>query len=601
MSLQACTRESKGFANICGENNCFLNSVLQCLMRCQGFVASMTPDPPLRHTCPDTALDGGGAAATRGTTTTTMRRTGSMGMGMGMDVDPEGMGMGTGTGMGMGTGTGTGTSTGTGTWTGCMGVGGGGGDFGDEAVLNANRLRVALGHANSEFEEHQYADAAEVLDTLLTKLHECITPEPVVPCCPPVRFFGLSAHKQCSKCRASLVESETAFNIRVHSNPDQRTMGPAFIESYIRASLEEGATYCKTCGNSAAPQHVLIRSPQYLVVHVVHPPNSSSESFLTRLCDPLDLKSVYGLAESDIFILKGVACAYINHYVSIVSAGAGWYLHDDSLRKEVGDLHDVVHYMGRNTYKPVLLFYQKSSSQHITRTREPESAGHTQTSFAHRNRDYTSPLRTSLTQHLESPSLRQHHPFSQTPHFSSQQSYFPPPPEPQYLGLSPSVYHSEAKQPRDEPTQLRENSLGLWNTPLHYPSAEYNTITPPAQPVYQPLQYNGLWMPPQALTSPPVIHYNHQTHSEEPKPYTCEPTAPVTQATPSNNAISIGSYVKNLVESWKPVMWAFVTGLFSWQQQPQATPPQRQPEPLPLPPPPQPHLHITPITPPPAD
>ena len=326
----------RGFSNQPGENNCFLNVVLQALMHMDGFATGMLEEGMREHCLSCSGDDTCVYCATANVLKLARSHDGA--------IEP-------------------------------------------------GHLRRALAHGlkgyASAFQLRAMSDATELFEALLGNLHHpksrsarsCADGEVTRDPCWLHKLAGIGLMKE-SRCACG-VEDHTAplhtywsYVTYVLSSSLIRAKYSDIGESRINllgatTNTHEGFT-CEVCRRGAQRHTTLVHLPKVLCIGVVWSGGAVPQAHVERLSDflfdKIDLRRHPHFAdqrEEDAYgDLIGIVAYYsMSHYISYFkSNNAGeqvWIFADDSYVKVVGPaIEDVVQHIKTGRYQPCLLFYK---------------------------------------------------------------------------------------------------------------------------------------------------------------------------------------------------------------------------------------------------
>ena len=283
--------------------------------------------------------------------------------------------------------------------------------FGESSVIPPTAMRRALSvlyAPESRFALHAREDANEALEGILGELHAELTGHRGTaaandaPCRPPClvhRVFGLELVQQdvCAACGARsppLTTREWVLYSPVESVVvEYRRTGS--LERSIAHALAEHAVSCpgagsaQCVGQTANRTKTLRTPPPVLSLGFVWPSTTPASATSRAFVDSLDLMlDVNQLFPSDspasaagdgaaagegreggsVYVLRGIICFYGRHYVLFFMDrdkhhtdhhAKKWWFFDDSAVRPVGPWDALQPFIKQNSFHPTILFYTK--------------------------------------------------------------------------------------------------------------------------------------------------------------------------------------------------------------------------------------------------
>nr|CCA22328.1 inactive ubiquitin carboxylterminal hydrolase putati [Albugo laibachii Nc14] len=309
--------------------------------------------------------------------------------------------------------------------------------FGQAPVLQVSSLREAL---SRNFEMGAMNDATETLETILDTLHidtfhrlsrmrirsSCqaeenhsttFSAEVSALSCEPyciahllfqMNLMELSTCLKCQEMAEPMMNTDFLYRVyageilrhgqREYSFEQLLRIGAQ--EEIVDGECEIGRRKCSHCSNGSMQfARWILTLPMVFAISIMWPSTSASHSdlgILMRLLstqqaqysndDPLlqrqvlDLNKIFRLADhqdhaqddadvstSSEYYFRGMVCYYGRHYVGFFASRSveedrhveKWYLFDDTRVKCVGDWNDVRQRVERGGYQPTLLFYER--------------------------------------------------------------------------------------------------------------------------------------------------------------------------------------------------------------------------------------------------
>ena len=246
----------------------------------------------------------------------------------------------------------------------------------------------------SRFMMNDIEDANEALEEILKELHvelhkgdEAEGNEDI--CQPPClvhRTFGMEmmVQKTCTKCKAvsePYLFSEWVIYSTVQAIVEKYATCRSFEKSISGSffghnfSCPESNKQCK--GLTAEPKQYLLRRPPIMSFGFTWPsttpPKELRESFINALPLSMDIDVMFpGSGDekdsSGNFVLRGIVCFYGRHYVLLFMSRSKeisrveekiWYYFDDSHIREIGPWDNVKPFLKKNGLHPTVVFYVK--------------------------------------------------------------------------------------------------------------------------------------------------------------------------------------------------------------------------------------------------
>ncbi|KDO34017.1 hypothetical protein SPRG_01291 [Saprolegnia parasitica CBS 223.65] len=283
-------------------------------------------------------------------------------------------------------------------------------EFSDEDALAPDNVRIALDILYRErFQVGRMADATETLDTILAFMHadQCrsgdlatsmqIKDTTCEPRCIAHALFEADMFDvhHCASCGATSdpdMWKDTLYRVyfaelykyvgdETSYFTSRKADAPSFA-SVLKALLNDGpgkscpdadATGCK---GHCRVERWLLKLPIVFAISIVWPSNSVGgrelKAFANVIPHALDLSHVFQLGgdaaeapkEDAQYVFRGMVCYYGQHYVSFFRSQSGdraWYLFDDKTVRTVGTWHDVRQRIERGCYQPTILFWEKET------------------------------------------------------------------------------------------------------------------------------------------------------------------------------------------------------------------------------------------------
>ena len=260
--------------------------------------------------------------------------------------------------------------------------------FGDERVIPPTVMRRTLCDLfapESRFAMNDAEDANEALEEILTELHaELCAGRPSEACSPPClvhRVFGmeLTYQDECARCHARgepLIFSEWVLYCPVQALVEARG-ACGTLEACMRHTFSDRHYSCpdatRGCRGATAQRHqYLLVQPPVFTLGLTWPLDGAPQlagPLVDMLPLRLDLNAVFqynGPDARDEYVLRGVICFYGHHYVLLFMARdkeqpdyalKRWLYFDDSLVRPIGTWRDVKPFIASNAFRPTIAFY----------------------------------------------------------------------------------------------------------------------------------------------------------------------------------------------------------------------------------------------------
>ena len=275
--------------------------------------------------------------------------------------------------------------------------------YGEGRAIPPTAMRRALSilyAPESRFAMNAVEDASEALEGILSELHAELAGrrDADAPCTPPClvhRVFGLELVQQdvCGACGArsqplvtrewvlySPVESVVVEYLRCGSL--ERSIAQALAEHMV--SCPGSTTACS--GQTAHRTKTLRTRPAVLALGLAWPSSTPATSTSRTLVDALELMldvnqlfpcrasaaaaaEVEGAEEEEeLYVLRGIVCFYGRHYILFFMdrdkhhpdhSTKRWWFFDDSVVRPVGAWPAVQPFIKQNSFHPTLLLYTK--------------------------------------------------------------------------------------------------------------------------------------------------------------------------------------------------------------------------------------------------
>ncbi|OQR85380.1 inactive ubiquitin carboxyl-terminal hydrolase [Achlya hypogyna] len=322
-------------------------------------------------------------------------------------------------------------------------------EFSDETALAPDNVRIALDVLCRErFAVGRMADATETLDTILAFMHadQCrsnvatdlgsslaIKDMTCEPRCIAHALFEADMFDvhHCQSCAATSdpdLWRDTLYRVyfaelyKYVERPGFFSTAPADggahkFASVLKALLNDGpGRSCPDHDTTGCPGHCrierwLMKLPIVFAISIVWPSASVGgkelKAFAEVIPHHLDLGHVFQLggAAADMpaadkqYLFRGMVCYYGQHYVSFFrsqSADGAWLLFDDKTVRTVGTWDDVRQRVERGCYQPTILFWEKEQLQYEQLESLADIVHHRSSSVDETPSSPTSPARPSL-------------------------------------------------------------------------------------------------------------------------------------------------------------------------------------------------------------
>lgn len=294
-------------------------------------------------------------------------------------------------------------------------------------VLQPNQVREALWLNSGQFQSGEIADANETIDTILQQLHnedgKCGGPEEVSTCLAH-RIFGgsLLTLNTCSTCHATS-EPQIPKNFLRYVYASEiieisKTMDKSELSfgELIRKGVQLDKEKCpdkiennSQCHGESTLKTWCFTPPLVLAIAVTWSSASETsetlEQFISVLSPRICLSDIFSMEEKIpkvYYTFRGLICYYGLHYVSIfqdvpqsaatssLRSPTEFLLLDDSRIRSLGQWANVVDEVVRSRYQPVLIIYEIAEPFSVAEiipslTAQPKSAFETKSPPSHRH------------------------------------------------------------------------------------------------------------------------------------------------------------------------------------------------------------------------
>jgi hypothetical protein len=252
------------------------------------------------------------------------------------------------------------------------------------AAVPPTALRQALAALyapQGRFQLHRTDDATEAFDAILNELHTSISEEPLEPqteradgvnCCVAHATFGMVIRErsECSKCRAPgpATPKFSQFVHYVSAAALREAMGNVpdmTFEDVVRQLACTTTQRCEKCDLQAFVEPELLTAPKVLTLGFVWDSNScSSEDIgatLRCVATSINTATTFGAATACRYELRATLAYYGMHYVAFAFNPATqlWHMFDDARVRRLGaNFASVVPVIEKARLQPVLLFFE---------------------------------------------------------------------------------------------------------------------------------------------------------------------------------------------------------------------------------------------------
>jgi len=326
--------------------------------------------------------------------------------------------------------------------------------FGEEDILPPTALRKALSllfEQESRFQVGNMGDASEALDEILCCLHKAVSSNAndddslCEPSCFVHEIFALNLLDQqiCinPKCQATSEPSTTnafiyytyAFSLRSLS---KRGLNFDRLMNIVATKDKRPCSNTSHCSELAMVRQYLLNEPKVFIVAIVwdtiSPSHSIIKDTLNLIDEKISLSNVFSraelenptaerryfrdwhlmlhhydnrerqnLSETGVYFLKGMICYYGRHYNAYFQDENTlcWRVFDDATVKEIGSSWEAVKKRcAKGHFQPSILFYEHLETTDSISSREENDVVVSRNSaiFSHSYSDQTSGIRNSL-------------------------------------------------------------------------------------------------------------------------------------------------------------------------------------------------------------
>eukprot|EP01122_Echinamoeba_exundans_P005562 TRINITY_DN15714_c0_g1_i1.p1 TRINITY_DN15714_c0_g1~~TRINITY_DN15714_c0_g1_i1.p1 ORF type:complete len:600 (+),score=94.08 TRINITY_DN15714_c0_g1_i1:40-1800(+) len=261
--------------------------------------------------------------------------------------------------------------------------------FAEDHSIPPRALRHALAalyHAEQRFQMGSLADATEAFDAILNAIHNCITgaergEEKICnPSCVVHDSFALNVVEtmECPKCK----EQGEPFSYQefVHYVPADALHAVSKMNRASKRNLPSILKYLdkqdlRVCPNEHCKAHNpltrrLLNHPAVITIGLIWTSASSDrdeiEGVLSCLSTSFDSRELFegsgspAPARSTVYELKGAICYYGKHYVAFLNVDNVWMQFDDAAVRQIGSSWtSVTQKMIYERWQPNLLWYER--------------------------------------------------------------------------------------------------------------------------------------------------------------------------------------------------------------------------------------------------
>jgi len=258
--------------------------------------------------------------------------------------------------------------------------------YADGNVLPPDDVRIALAEAFIHLDRFQVGkmdDACESFEAILSAIHGGDIDKPCVDrdMCLGHRVYALDFVKedQCEKCGFAdntNACSQFTYQLYAHELAECMPKKKPTLTNTVQASEQQKLKDCSKCSAKASikTKNTLLSFPLICTFNVVWPSLDVDKAVHRKILGmienspTLQLENVFGLPENENdsfpqYHLSGIICFYPGkHYVyfGYVQDEKHWVIFDDHKYKLVGTLKNVLERCERATYLPVCLYYEQN-------------------------------------------------------------------------------------------------------------------------------------------------------------------------------------------------------------------------------------------------
>lgn len=243
----------------------------------------------------------------------------------------------------------------------------------EEEDLSSYDLREALCGEGNKFKPGEFEDAHEAYDELLNSIHICSSSSSPETCdCAVHSTFNMKI-RESYNCKCGEKVNTLEFDEWIHYiSVDQvldvnKTSGMKGLSNILRLVSRKSERECPSCTAECPLQVCLLNSPQILTLGLSWstptPPKNVLRSFLVNIESHINSKDFFDESKSsDTYAIKGVMCYSSLHYLVFVKVGKNWIKFDDSYCKLVGaSWTSVFNSILENGLQPHTLWLEKTS------------------------------------------------------------------------------------------------------------------------------------------------------------------------------------------------------------------------------------------------
>jgi hypothetical protein len=253
-------------------------------------------------------------------------------------------------------------------------------EYSESIVIPPNVLREALSQLykrEKKFQMGEYDDAAETIDALLMCIHESVvgSKRGEDKICNPrclvheLMSISISAAADCACTESSepMTFSEFIHYVSADAVCEAKKSFGTYSWSELLRTVTE--TDLKTCGNKKCKKRNIVRysmltDPAILTVGVIWSSDQLEKEFIKSFMTAIDL-SLFSdqlftrVEKSRKYRLKGLIAYYGKHYVAFFNLQDKWICFDDRQILQVGDnWESVVNKCTAGRYQPHILWYE---------------------------------------------------------------------------------------------------------------------------------------------------------------------------------------------------------------------------------------------------
>ncbi|PRP77343.1 hypothetical protein PROFUN_05588 [Planoprotostelium fungivorum] len=260
--------------------------------------------------------------------------------------------------------------------------------YGQDDIIPPTALREAMSSlfkSQERFQLGQYADATEALEEIIFWLHAAVTfpngtPEDEIDaiCVPPCfvhKVFRLNVLEQqvCHRCGAQNEPMTSSNFVHYVYAAVLRRLSKRNIADFSRILKAADDEDKRPCSNECDIEQHLLNQPEVISVCIVWDSTQPPKEDISKVLDcigmsirPKDIfSSADGKDKDKTYILRGMICYYGCHYDSYFynSQQKAWFVFDDANVKQVGTSWAKVKercLLGK--FQPSLLFYENSKN-----------------------------------------------------------------------------------------------------------------------------------------------------------------------------------------------------------------------------------------------